>query len=76
MNKLRNPENGQYISKKQKPKAMPDVDVPKVIDIWFGGDEPEKKKQTDLIDELVMIGLKVAVVMLILFVTIYIGVRI
>jgi hypothetical protein len=68
MNKLRNPENGQYVSKKK----MPDVDANKVIDIWFGG-EPEKKPYPD---ELVEFTRNVILVILLMVVTIYIGVRI
>jgi hypothetical protein len=77
MNKARNAINGQYISKKQKQKAMPDVDVPKVIDIWFGGDEPEKQPQEKpYLDELVEFTRNVILIILLMVVTIYIGVRI
>jgi len=70
MNKLRNPENGQYISEKKKP--MPEVDTRNVIDIWYGG-EPEAKPY---LDDLAEFTRNVILIILLMVVTIYIGVRI
>jgi hypothetical protein len=97
MNKLRNPENGQYISKKQKQKAMPDVveqehfrrmlfdarvkeieekeELDRAITEWHkksDEDEPEKP----YLDDLAEFTRNVILIILLMVVTIYIGVRI